>query len=259
MTYFIEHRRTVQRSGPPKYVDIDRIEGLTGFRSLYAVTYADACRAQGERSVSVLADAPVFSDCLFVDYDGDNGRHEFAATLKDLGVEFSVWVTGRRGVHFHVPIVPSFGVTVPRDHLTWVAARATGDWDRTIYRPTAVIRLPGTWHEKAAGHCKECVERHEGALLEIPKAEQQPPGVRLAVSGGAKNQGEFWSALLESKGEPGRTFRLWHLARLSRECGIDEDEAVEALREWSVTRATPPLTDSREVERVIYNGLGGRR
>lgn len=256
MTYFVEHRRVVNRVGPLRYVPLEQSSELTGFRSVYAVDAATRDMILQAKTFRGMSGLPVFSDCLYIDFDGDEGVEEFQQVLFTEGIGYDKWATGRRGVHFHIPIEPMFGPHVPHSQLTWVEARATGPWDKTIYRPHSIIRLPGTWHEKNPGHKKELIKTYWGKRLVIPVVVPVPIEIRSAADG-PKNEADFWSATLVPKSEPGRTARVYFLGSLARECGVDFETAREAVLTWASTQARPPLTNSQDVLRAFTSGYQG--
>lgn len=254
MMFHVELRRTVERTGPLHYVTLAEVEKHTGFRSVYAIDAQTTKQITQAKSFRGLQPA-VYSNCLFVDFDGDEGVTEFAERLTSEGIGYTCWSTGRRGAHFHVPCVPMFGVHVPHSQLLWVEARATGPWDRTIYRPFSLIRLPGTWHEKNPGHRKEIMAWGEGTLANIPMVVPVPIEIRSPERG--QNESDFWAATLVPKSEPGRTARVFYLGALARECGVDYDKARDAILHWAANQARPPLTDTQDVLRAFTSGYQG--
>lgn len=255
--YFVEHRRTVVRSGPPKYVPLADIDNYTGFRGVYAVTEAVAKHIAAQGHVGNLQGVPVYSDTLFVDFDSEAGVTEFAKTLSRLHVRFEMYATGRRGTHFHVPIVPMWGTNVPNSQLAWVEANATGEWDRTIYRQASIIRLDGTWHEKNPGNRKQLsVSVISSNTLEIPLLPPEA-GQHTPVSKDAdKTSTDFWAMIYTPKGSPGRNFRLYSIARTAAELGMEENTARKAAEWWAHNRAQPPLPVDSEFTRIWRNGFG---
>jgi hypothetical protein len=252
-----EHRRIVQRQGPARFVSAEELSQCTGFRSVYG--YAEGLAAHLATLPShagVTSEASVYSDTLFVDFDSDDGIDAAVKMLGQLGLAFEVWSTGRRGVHVHIACVPMQGSMVPASQRAWVEQHLEGDWDATIYRPGALIRLPGTWHEKAPGKRKELMYRMEGSPLAVPMLAATVP---TAVSGTGEVSaplpaGEFWAAVMEPKENPGRNARLFHLGALAARGSVPYDEALEAVRDWAHVMADPPLTNDREVERTFRNG-----
>lgn len=254
MNYFVETRRTVERSGPLAYTPLTELAGVTGFRSVFAVDAPLRDLILRKGSVGGLENAPVYSDTLFVDFDTDSGVEAAVQRLVDTGCHFEVWNTGRRGVHLHVPITPMRGAGVPHSQLTWVRANFEGDWDETVYRHHSIIRLPGTFHEKNPGHCKQLMVAYAGVLLTIPLLERPPPVSMPHTARGDRNPSEFWSSVLSPHQSPGRTFRIFHLGALAAECGLPFDEGLAAARSWAQTIANPPLHNEQEIRRVFVNG-----
>lgn len=256
MTYYVEWRRTVRRVGPLKFVALDQLEGRAGFRGCYGFPKAAAEHLQSLGRTAKLRGVPVYADTLFVDYDSDDGPEEFEETLRGLGLAFEIWHTGRRGVHFHIPHEPIFGSDTPQRHKAWVTDHAQGDWDPTIYRPAAVIRLPGTWHEKNPGHRKQLVTRQDGARLKLPSplrvpaelATERPTGTATGTSA------TFWGMVHSVRKEPGRRFRAYAIAATGAEAGMDEQVVWDALVWWAQNMTEPRLDVDAELERIFRNG-----
>jgi hypothetical protein len=252
MSYFIEHRRTVERGSKLTYVPLEAERECTGFRSVYAVDAALRDLILGKGSVAGMENMAVYSDILFLDFDSDDGVEEARDTLCSMGAQFAIYSTGRRGRHFHVAIEPMFGASVPHSQLRFVSTHFA-HFDPTVYRPHSIIRLPGTWHEKAPGHMKHRMEFLPGNLLKIPVVSKPPP-VPSTESEGEANPTEFWASVLSPRQTPGRTFRLFRLGVLAARAGVPFDEALTAARSWAQTIATPPLNNEREIQRVFSNG-----
>lgn len=254
--FFVELRRTVERSGPPKYVPIESLVDRTGFRSVYAIdsTTRDAVLSAG--SVRDLEGLSVYSDTLFIDFDGEGGD-EMADALIENNIQFERFDTGRRGCHIHVVIEPMTGPHVPYSQLQWVKEHATGSWDATIYRAHSIIRLEGTFHEKNPGHSKTYLYGNIGKPLNIPMLSPPPPIEIPGQHEGTRNEAEFWKQILVPKREPGRTNRVYMLGALARECGVEYDDGLEAVKQWAETAAQPPLRDERELLRAYRSGYRG--
>lgn len=262
MTYFIEVRRTVERSGPLAYAPLAHESYYTGFRSVYAVDTATRDLILSRGNVAGLEHTPVYSAELFLDYDSDEGVDEAVRTLADMGVRFAVFDTGRRGVHIHVPCAPMLGSSVPYSQLQFVRAHFGGAWDHTLYRHHSIFRLEGTFHEKNPGHTKRLrFWGPDGKLLEIPILPMPPPLERQREEDASvtKTPSDFWSAVLAPHQGP-RTFHVYSLGALAAECGVSYDEGLAAAGNWAHTICRPPLTSERELTRVFNNGYakGGR-
>lgn len=257
--FYYEVRRTVERHGPPVYVQHGELVGMTGFRSVYGFDRETRDMILTRGSVRDLDGLPVYSDTLFIDFDGMEGVNVLDNALRGEGIRYEVWDTGRRGVHFHIPIAPMFGPGVPYSQLRWVREHAPGEWDGTVYRPHSVIRLPGTMHEKNPGHGKEVLWASPGKTLIIPALTPPPPTSATpgSLDGTAKPESVFWSNILVPKSSPGRTNRVYYLGALARECGVEYEAGLEAVRNWAVTWCSPPLTNEREIVRTYRSGYEG--
>ena len=258
MTYYAENRRTVYRIGKPVFVPLDQLPACQGFQSVYAFDEALMRVLQSKGNTTDLRDCIVYSDMLFVDFDVVNPViDDFFDWLYNNNYTYEMWDSGNRGPHAHVPIEPMRGTTVPQAQLAWVREHIpTGLFDPTIYRHHSVIRLPGTWHEKRAGHRKHLLESHHGRTLVISTIDVPLPGI-IPTESATTNERDpamFWSAVMTPKLSPGRNARLYSLGRLAAECGIVYEKALEAGLYWAREECKPPMTHEYEIQREFTNG-----
>jgi hypothetical protein len=209
--------------------------------------------------VAGIDNAPVYSDCLFIDFDSRSGVLEMERYLRSTGIGYSRWATGRRGAHLHIDIEPMRGVHVPQSQLEWVRTRFDGHIDGivddTTFRKTSIIRLPGTWHEKNPGRRKERLYNVVGNRLVIPALSEPPVGsIKKKDIPDTKGAADFWLAMITRKGEPGRNQRVYSLGCLARECGLSHEKGLEAVIHWAATKCDPPLTHVGEIRRQYGNG-----
>lgn len=254
MSWYVEIRRTVCRYGDIEFTALPLSGNERGFRSIFAFDEAFT-EILVNKTLVDSKNAVLYSDILFVDFDSDEGVQEFAHLLVDLGVSFELYSTGRRGKHFHIPIVPMTGIGLGYSHEAWVKEH-TKYADFTIYSPRSIIRLPGTWHEKSPGHRKECIYKQEGDTLNIPKIDKSPkPTYSTSNYTGIRNISDFWLKVMKKQCSPGRNEGLVILGAIAAQCGISYEEGVDAAKWWALTKCDPPLIISdNEVDRQFSNG-----
>jgi hypothetical protein len=146
---------------------VSRLEGLTGFSSLYAVTEetAEAIVAAG---TTRQFKGVVWSPFLWIDVDNYDHADRAESTLRKLGLGYSAYDSGGRGVHFRIEreAVPSH--LLPAQDKAWVTEHFP-EADPSIYSHLHLFRLEGTIHE-THGRPKALVETVKGGTL-----PQHPP------------------------------------------------------------------------------------
>lgn len=215
------------------------------FRSVYAYPDETKFTIEQQGTTDGLAETPVYSDTLFVDIDRSvEDVVQFREKLVKLGVGFTQWSTGRRGGHFHIPIEPMFGATVPMDQKTWVKNLAgDGAADLSIYSVNGQWRLPYAVHEKAPGRLKVPVETVAGTKLVIPKSIAPPPVARV-MNKKQVTKMTYVSNLTSARGAGGRSPHMYIICCNAVALGIELDELVADLVVWNSRYASPPHEDA---------------
>lgn len=244
MIYY-EHRTTKIRQGPPRLVTRDELDQRRGFRSVYGwpIEAADHVRTTG--SSAGLKWFPVYSDDLLLDFDDNPGGTQAALDcLAAAGIGYSWWDSGGRSNHFHIPIEPMLGQSVPFSQKQFVAARFPGA-DLAFYHAAGMYRLPGTAHEKNQGQYKTLNEQVPGKILRIPMISQ--PMFRPSASGGSSRDPADLDAILTHmlfktvhEGE-GRNKHAFNMAKILKDLGHDYARALDVVEEWSLGFASPPV------------------
>lgn len=255
-TYWCEVRGTKARRGRPVFVTLDDLEdgGWRGFRSVYAYSDEVKARIEATGKTSDLGGVSVYSDTLFVDFDNQVvAAEQFRLWLIDESCAFSVWDSGNRSYHFHVPIIPMEGSEVPYSQRFWMKEQ-TPHADVSFYHQAGQFRLPYTQHEKT-GQRKYLVNSYDGNRLEIEM--QRPP--RIASPASQISGGDFFAHLMHGKGEGGRRIYVWRLAMLALNEGLSYDDALRHILWWNDRYCQPPLLDSTVVAKVaeVYKKRGG--
>jgi hypothetical protein len=247
MTYWIEVRPWQQRTGRPRFVELDEIgDGYRGFRSVYAYPDDVMQRITEQRGTAELGGVVVYSDVLFFDFD-DTDPSDVLLYLYDEGIAHEVYVSGNRSVHIHVRIEPMTGPDVPYSQKMWVLAHTT-QADCTFYHAAGQFRLTGTIHEKT-GKKKELIRSMDGADLVIPY--QSPPPVAYTTPGKLIDASpQFMTHLLRTKTEPGRRVYAWHLAMQAHQEGYAFEDALDKVLWWNRHYSVPPLPTDAVLEKV---------
>lgn len=233
--YYVEVRSSVRRVGPPRLVPLDQVGQHRGFRSVvaYDETVANLIREQG--GTANLRGQPVYADTLFMDFDS-HSPDEFLAWLATSGLEHTIWDSGGRSVHVHIPMRPVFGPWVTDSMKEWTKQHAPTA-DISFLHPAGQYRLPYTFHAKHAGKSKQLVSSREGALLELVPTDRE---VFAASDQPSVGKEEFIRMLMQAVGEGHRRPRAWLLATMAAECGLEFEDAVEHLLWWNSKLVDPP-------------------
>jgi len=140
--------------------DISELPKL-GFHSLYQFTAetTETFETAGFKGYK----GTVWSPTLAIDADSDEVAAGIEQRLTSLGLEFEVWATGNRGLHFYVtrPHTPSH--VLPNLDKAWVEANFP-EADLSIYHNVAMFRIKGARHSKT-GKPKVFLRKVEGEPL----------------------------------------------------------------------------------------------
>lgn len=244
--YYIEIRAWTARVGPPFFISLDDTTQYLGFRSVYCYPEHVKNIIQETGTSSDLQWAEVYSDTLFLDFDNTDPS-ELLLFLYDNGYAHSVWDSGNRSVHVHVPIEPMVGSTVPHSQRVWVKTNVPNA-DPSFYTHAGQFRLPNTRHLKTG---RKKLLRHKllGKRLHIPTLDTKPQGNVYAAN---PAQGSIlYGALMCSKNEGGRRVYVWHLATLAYHDGLSIDQTINLISWWNERRCDPPLTIKKIEEKVF--------
>ncbi len=228
MTYWVEVRSAVRRTGPIRLVPLSDVNEHRGFRSTFAYDETVTQLIRDQNGTHHLRGQPVYADFIFLDFDS-HVPHEFLAWLATSGLSNSIYDSGGRSVHVHIPIEPVFGVWVPFAVKQWTKQYAPTA-DISFLHPAGVYRLQGTFHAKHAGRSKQLTSEQEGSKVQLSPVQQA--AFTSSYSDGSTRD-EFFLMLTKVKGEGHRSGHLWHLATVAAECGIEFDEAMQHLLWWN--------------------------
>lgn len=216
-----------------KPVESVKFEAHRGFRSVYFFGQQAFDLIMKRNSVSGIDECPVFSDTLFVDFDdGDTSIVMFENILTHSGIGYELFFSGRKGFHFHIPLIPMWGASVPYSQKMWIESTGVKTADLSIYKHTGLIRLPGTIHE-VTGVKKHQVKKFVGNPLNIPLLEKGVLEFELETFGGGSVAAALSSALRSFVDTPGPGYRHGRLVSIGKKL-IEGGLSVDATREMLV-------------------------
>lgn len=222
-TYYLEWcEKWNQRDGT--FLPQDLVTSRTGFRSVFGFE-TQPISSKG------LAQYPVYSDTLFVDFDDgleSPGYLKLITILTYNEFNFKSYASGSKGVHVHVQIEPMYGLAVPYSQKVFMQGLDVG-CDLSIYRPSSLIRLPGTVHDKT-GKRKEQI--NEGQGIDLLRIEQKELATFTQVE--VNDENLFYVAMTRTAGlinnEPPtgtRSLTLWSLTKNLANAGISFETSLE--------------------------------
>lgn len=235
MTYYVEIRATVQRSGRPRLVPLTEVGNYRGFRSTFAFSEQLAARIEATGAMRDLRGESVYADTLFMDFDGHDPA-DFRLWLQSSGLAWDEYDSGNRSVHFHIPMEPVEGAWVPQAMKAWTKLHAPTA-DTSFLHPAGQYRLPGTYHAKQPGRRKQLVASGLGVPLVLERPSIMP---RIVFRDDETSREDFFGMLLVTKGEGSRRPWLWQAATTGAEAGLSFDEVLEGLLVWNTHCCQPP-------------------
>jgi hypothetical protein len=226
---------------------------LQGFRSVYGFAEEDATEIIRLKSSKDFKRFSQFSDCLFLDLDdGDVSVNAVRGWLKKEGLEFSLYKSGSKGFHFHIPCVPKFSPDVAWSQRKLVEGLGL-PVDVSLYRPNSLIRLPGTIHRKT-GLPKELVDSSSGHTLDYDLVEEPESRLQDFSLGDVSDFETTLLSLATYLANPpssgNRHMTLWSHAERLRRQGLAYETVLDLLQgvnsSWGQNAKPRP-----EVERAV--------
>lgn len=232
-----------------------------GYCSLYQFSQADAWAIRAQKDSKGLGRFSVYSDRLWIDIDRDNLEEakvyarEVAALFKQQDYAFTVWVSGGKGFHICVRIVPMEGQAVPYSQAQWLEGQQIR-CDFSLYQHGRLFSNPGRLHPKT-GIKKHKIMEHAGSqilsipLLPAPERAVMDTGTlsgpdlaRIALS---RVQGMIQDSQLIREGD--RHQKYWSLAMGMFESGMSRDLILSML--CYVDQFLPVPKGREGVERAV--------
>lgn len=237
MTYYVDVRPAVRRSGPPRLVPLGDLGKYQGFRSVFAFNADIAELIADQGSTANLRGVPVYADRILVDFDGRDSA-PFRERLIAEGIGFEWYDTGNRSDHYQIQLAPVEAAWLPAAMKAWVKARGPTA-DLSFYHPAGMYRLPGTFHAKVPGASKRLVESYPGKDV-VLEAKDAPTPIPMFYGGAEGSEVELLSLCTATKGPGHRSPHAWRIATAAAEAGKTMDEAMELLHWWNQDFCQPP-------------------
>jgi hypothetical protein len=255
-----EYRPDLVRMSYPKLVKKEDLLELDGFMSIWGYPDDTAEYIRNTGNLKGLKGRPLYMDCLYLDFDNNDAAYEQAiSTLNDLGLSYEAYTTGNRGQHIHIDCVPIISYSLPARVINWVTSLFPGA-DKSIYKPSGIIRIPGTRHGKTL-KLKSLLVKKPGTLLDLP--EVLPYGNSSYVyhqndaDATDKDFMKVHKVIAEYPQEGGRNNHCFRVVASIFECGFDYDTAEQVVSRWNRSLDNP--MGWQEVEAVLRSVYGGKR
>lgn len=259
MIYY-EYRPTVKRVGAPKLITSEEVAKVRGFVSVYGFDEEGKRYVEDSKGTFGIQGHTLYSNLLYIDIDNNDELAEYIrADLEKRNVTFSMYYTGGRGFHFHIPIVPMWGTAIHYKQKVWVGYLYPGA-DCSLYKSTGIIRTPGTFHSKNPGEFKRLVHTFQGDVLEIDTSNLPLPlETELTTQDGEEMDRENMLDHLLSKAicDGGRNTGIYKRAFICKQAGFDRDKTTRILRAYNAALVHPRLPDY-ELTRTIGSAYRGK-
>jgi len=120
----------------------------SGYSTVYYFSQEDADEIKESGSSSGFKRYAVGADRIVLDLDdGDSQLEETEKILKDKGLQYEVWFSGKKGYHIYIPTEDMYDKDLPYSHLMYI--RSLGiKCDESLYQHGRLLSLPGRIHPK---------------------------------------------------------------------------------------------------------------
>lgn len=256
MTYYYEYRATGKRMGAPTLLPKNRFEGLGGFVSLFGFNQEVVDYISHTGATRGIGKFPLYADKLKLDFDNSPEAEKKALNwLREKGIGYILYNTGNRGHHIHIDIEPMERVGLAY-YFEAVVKNVFPGADSKIYKPTGVIRLPGTYHAKT-GHKMTLIEEYSGKKMRISDHYKLKYVPVKQVGDVDKDMLDFWFTrdLNRDVGEGDRNTHIFNLAATAMRLNIDKDVTIQLIAEWNAKHSHPSVRDS-EMLATIKSAYG---
>jgi hypothetical protein len=210
-----------------------------GYSSYYWFSKEDAEQISAQGHSKDLGRFSVYSKYLVLDIDREDNlelakqdMETYVTAIRKMGLKFSVWLSGGKGYHIYIHIVPMTGINVPFSQLEWVKERG---WrvDLTLYQHARLLSNPGRKSIKT-GIRKHLLFSEEGSALSIPMLT--PPEKKLGsliINDADLARVCFFRLQKVLESQPSsRHSTLWSLAGTCASAGMPINLCKELL-EWT--------------------------
>lgn len=228
-----------------------------GFRTVYAFDKEAVKALKDQGNASGMNRFIAWSDHLFIDIDNDQDSvTAYQQLFQSRNTNYSMWESGGKGVHFHVPTATYSHKQLPRIHSLLVSTFGI-PCDRSLYRHNSLFRLPGTRHAKTGKQKRLIGQLTDGQDLTIPeKIIRQVDETQVIVTPLKREYGQAEEALLQgihlmlNEPQVGRRYQsMWSLAANLAQSGFSESFAEELL--LVVNEKWENAKEGEEIERAL--------
>lgn len=237
------------------YFPREDVLGRTGFRSVYALSEQDALTVRRTGASKHIDKFQVYSDELVMDFDNgyDDECKKAVKWARDHGCTFSVYESGKKGIHLEIATVPKYGRTVPASQRVFVEQQIQVACDVSLYRHGSLYRLPGTLH-KSTGNPKKLIDSRLGdSLIDFPLLSVAAGLDFSSVPAETGIESALLRVLRWLNSPPTRGSRymtLWQVSKTCKEGGLRRETAEDLLnginQSWG-----KDAKESEEVSRAI--------
>lgn len=254
-----EYRPAIKRKGAPHLVSKEDMNRVVGFTSVFGFPDETQQMIKLNRSTAGLHNADLYCDTLYLDFDNNPVAEDRAEQwLKQENIRYSIYHTGNRGKHFHIPIQPMCRKGLPYKFKKWVGEYFPSA-DLSIYKPSGIIRLPNTPHLKNPGSRKRLLEVSAGKLLDFsayPVTESVPIQEEYTGDSDFGVLALFYVFCVVGEGR--RNEHCNKIIWACHEAGLDPDTCRMLVQHWNNNYCIPSQAESvcqSNIQRVY--GLQG--
>jgi hypothetical protein len=207
-----------------------------------------------------LSSMPLYTDRVILDFDDapEDYERSVAYCLKQ-DWDFDAYLTGNRGHHIHIYVVPYSEPGVHIRSATWASAHFKG-YDDTMFKCSGVTRIPGTHHSKTGRKMVRVDGSRSGVTPDIRDAKLSIPTVAHNLGEDTNEDRRVIFSLMLNKRirKGGRNEYAFKLAACGLDSGVDPKDLQMLLEYWAVTNARP-IMSATEVKTIVDSAQKGRR
>jgi hypothetical protein len=251
---FLEHCNTVTARWGNMLPYAEAVR-RSGFRTVYAFSEEDAKTIKESRNSRGFSRFIPSSVELFIDLDSPEFLEEAQRNIEKLGWRYSLWTSGSKGYHIHIPHNLSSGYGLPSFHKD-MALQVSPNADVSLYRNNSLFRLPGTIHAKT-GRPKTLIKTGGVIAPRVPfECAGEPETNEIKFAFGESDESELSLALGAIQGflkrQPGEGRRyqtLWSIGKGLADGGLSNACTRELLE--VVNNSWPNPKEESEIERCL--------
>jgi len=254
MIWYLEHAiEPPKRAG--NFFPREDVLKMTGFRSVYALSQPDALTVRKQGNSRGIGRFPVFSQELLLDFDNgyDEECKKAVQWAKDHDVSYSLYESGKKGMHLEMLAVPKYSVHVPHSQQMFVQNVMKVQADESLYRPASLYRLPGTKHQTTGRPKKRVESRCGNAIIDYEIVEKR---MKFDLKGvGEAHQLAFAldlvSRRLTTPPVRGRRYQsMWAMAKQLKDAGCSATVILELVLKVNESWGSD-AKEASEIERLM--------